>query len=110
MSDETKRIPSPNLDIKLPDPRECWAGGPVIDQALADIQRIHKLVEEAEASNLRPLHRLIRVPLAEIEGMVEPRVDDLLNARPVLCAVRDNGDIVLWPKPLDGGTVNLYVE
>ncbi len=102
------RFASPNLEYVAPS--APGLDEPTVKQVLGDVQRLHRLVAEAEKARLRVLHRLIRVDETMIDGFTKEGADDLIRGHPCLYAVRGNGDIVLWPRAEDGKLPDIYVE
>jgi hypothetical protein len=81
-----------------------------VEQVLDDVQRLHRLVADAEKARLRMLHRLIRVDETMIDNFMKEPADEFIRGAPTLYAVRQNGEIVLWPRAARGVMIELYVE
>lgn len=100
-------IPSPNLEI----PKIFGFQDGSVESLLKDIQKTHKKFQGEK-------HRLI---LVDEETIIECQIkdklihngkeidfEDMISGLPSLYAIRDNGDIILWPNP--GKMVELYVD
>jgi hypothetical protein len=96
--------------VGFPGEPEPTMASPNVGRLLDDIQKHHRLEEKARKSGLTPLHRLVRVAYHMIAELESDRDGALVRGSPSMYAVRDNGDITLWPKPHDGEMPDLYVE
>jgi hypothetical protein len=93
---------------RVPQDSQIFLAAKKLDAAVDEVtDAAQKMVEKLK---LPVLHRLIRVDIGELERMRSFEGAELVTGEPSVYAVRENGDISIWPQPPDGKFVELYVE